>query len=100
MKPPNNLNTTAKARGLNLRQGRPPTARRVEIEFYPHSSWTIEVGNSRPAIPQRRNPLPPPAGARLPSGFAPIELVIAAETQKQALWQLCCRASLWSDQFV
>ena len=99
MKPINQFKTTATVRRLNRQSQLPPAARRVAVTFSPPLNWTIEVGTAGPARVQRRNPPPARPGDRPACGFAPIELVIAAENKKRAHWQVRCRAPLWDYQF-
>ena len=77
----------------------PPAGHPVEIVYHPHSRWTIEVNNVWPAANHRRNLTAPHSGDRPAPGFAPVELVIAAENKKRAQWQVNCRVPLWADKF-
>ena len=82
MKPINSPKASEKARHSQRRNNFQSAIHRVEIDFYPHSSWTIKVGNVWPV-----------------RELAPIELVIAGENKKRAQWQASCLTALWAEQF-
>ena len=79
MKPISYPKATATVPHSDRRYNLPSRPQRVEIDFLPQSDWTIEVGNPRPDIQSCLNHHKPVARpTKFVSGFAPIELVIAA----------------------
>ena len=84
MKPTRHPRTAEQGLHSDRQHNRPSGPQHVEINFLPHSDWTIEVGIPVALIKSRRNHHKPVA---LPAlrvlGLAPIELVIAAACAKR-----------------
>ena len=92
MKPIINPKATEKVLHSERRFNLPAAPRHVEIDFLPHSDWTIEVEIPWPANQLHRNHNNPTARpTMLAHGFAPIELVIAAALEQR---RQQCRISL------
>ena len=96
--------TTTQKHPRNNQSILPTTARRVAVEFLPHSGWQVEIGHTPAkafAAPQTMRDKEATTGykrahgsSQPAHGFVPLELLSDAEEQREAPPRYCeCRAT-------